>query len=94
MDNKLIPWDKYEEILISYGYNEDNLKNAKFFRETLSYMSFEQFLYLCEVRVVKRVAKLRKPRCLFVGDDGKIWYLNHKYKRYNTCGFFVQEKEE
>lgn len=61
-------------------------------RTEYEYMSFEQFTELhVNLRIVRRVRKLKKPRRLFVCPEGKIWYFDFYHSAFNYCGYFYDE---
>lgn len=57
-------------------------------RSSYEYMTPEQFDFLFKQGVVARTQKLRKPRSLWVCDEGRIWYFNIYNKTYNYIGYF------
>lgn len=83
-------WKDYKEQLERYGYSEEEIAAVKEIREQGEHCEFEQFDFLFRQGIVKRTAKLRKPRNLFMYND-KFWYLNHRNKRYEYVGFFKEE---
>lgn len=87
------PWEKYKERLIRIGYTEEEMEAVKQVRENYEYMSFEQFDFLFRQGVIKRTNKLRIKRCLYVCDNGRVWYLNHHRKQFFYCGYFVNQNE-
>lgn len=61
-------------------------------RTEYEYMSPSQFTELhVNLRIVKRVRKLKKPRSLFVCPEGKIWYFDFYHSAFNYCGYFYDE---
>lgn len=86
-------WNTYSSRLKHYGYTEEQLEEIKKIREEHEPMSFEQFTFLFQQKVVQRTRKLKKPRNLSVCPEGKIWYLNHRNRRYEWIGFFPNETE-
>lgn len=86
-------WIDYKERLISYGYNEEQLQEVERIRTTYEYMTFEQFDFLFRQGIIKRTAKLRKPRNLFLSEGGVVYFLSHYHKSYVSCGHFINEEE-
>lgn len=81
-------WEQYKEKLIRKGFNEEQIEEAKNIRETYEHCPFEQFVELHNQGVVYRTSKLRKPRNLYVCENGKFWYLNLVNKKYYYVGYF------
>jgi len=87
---KRIPWNEYKEILEKIGYSEEQIFNVQETRESLDYMSAEQFRFLFLSGVIKRTAKVKKLRCYYT-DGQDIFYLNHYNKSFEKAGFFINE---
>ena len=87
---KRIPWNEYKEILERLGYSEEQVIEVEKTRESLDYMSAEQFRFLFLSGVVKRLLKVKKPRCYYTDGEG-IYYLNHYNKKFEKAGFFINE---
>lgn len=85
-------WEKYKERLKTYDYTEEQIEAVKIIRETYEPCEFEQFKELHKQGVVYRTIKLKKPRHLYVSEDGKFYYLSHYYKSYMFIGFFKTEQ--
>lgn len=69
---------------------KDEIKRV---RSEYEYMSPSQFAELhVNLRVVKRVRKLKKPRSLWVCPEGKIWYFDFYHSAFNYCGYFYPEE--
>ena len=84
--------DYLEKLRTKLSYTEEELENVKIFRESLELMTFDQFTFLFLSGIVKRTAKLKTPRNLYTnGND--IYYLNHRNKRYEKCGYFNSIEE-
>jgi hypothetical protein len=92
MEYKKENWQDYKERLISYRYNEEQLIEVEKVRAEYDHMTFEQFDFLFRQGVVKRTAKLRKPRNLYLSESGTIYFLSHYHKSYVSCGHFINEK--
>jgi hypothetical protein len=52
---------------------------------------YEQFRELFLQGVIKRVAKVRKPRNYFVNENGEFLFLNHYHKLYQVAAKFKEE---
>jgi len=68
-------------------------------RSTYEYMNWEIWKGLLEQRQICRTHKLKKPRTLWVDEDGKIWYFSHYSQSFVYAGFFhspefLQERAE
>jgi adenylate cyclase class IV len=87
---KRIPWNEYKEILERLGYSEEQIIEVEKTRESLDYMSAEQFRFLFLSGLVKRLVKVKKPRCYYT-DEEDIFYLNHYNKSFEKAGFFINE---
>ena len=85
---KRIPWNEYKEILERLNYSEEQIEWVKEVREQYDYMSAEQFRFLFLSGVIKRTAKVKKPRCYYT-DGEDIVYLNHYNKSFEKVGFFI-----
>ncbi len=83
-------WKDYKEQLERYGYSEEEITAVKEIREQGEHCEFQQFDFLFRQGIVVRTVKLRKPRNLFV-YEGKFFYLNHFFKKYQICGYFKEE---
>ena len=90
---KRIPWNEYKEMLERFGYDEAQISAVKEVREQYDYMSAEQFRFLFLSGVVKRLIKVKKPRCYYT-DGEDIYYLNHYNKQFEKAGFFINEENE
>ena len=86
---KRIPWNEYKEMLERLGYSEEQIIEVEKTRESLDYMSAEQFRFLFLSGVVKRLIKVKKPRCYYT-DGEDIFYLNHYNKKFEKVGLFVE----
>ena len=86
---KRIPWNKYKKILERFSYDETQILEVEKTRESLDYMSAEQFRFLFLSGVVKRLIKVKKPRCYYT-DGEDIFYLNHYNKKFEKVGLFVE----
>lgn len=86
-------WNTYSSRLKHYGYTEEQLEEIKKFREDYEPMTFEQFTFLFQQKVIQRTRKLKRPRNLSVCPEGKIWFLNHYNKKMEWCGVFKSEEE-
>lgn len=90
---KRIPWNEYKEILEMFGYDEAQISAVKEVRETAEEITKEQFDFLVSSGVIKRRAKLKKIRSMFiVGDD--IVFLSHYHKGWQVVGYFITEENE
>lgn len=87
-------WQQYSERLKAWKYTDEELEEIKKVRENYEPMTFEQFTFLFQQKIVKRKIKLKKPRNLFVSEQGEIFYLNHRNKQYEMMAFFPNENEE
>jgi len=87
-------WEEYKERLISYEYTEEQIAEVARVRnsDSFEHMTFEQFDLLFRQGIIKRSAKLKKPRNLFT-DGQTVLYLSHYHKKYVECGFFINEEE-
>ena len=86
-------WQEYKEMLEKYDYTQEQISAVKEIREKYDYMTNDQFRFLFMTGIIKRTRKLKKPRSLYVCEEGKIWYLCHFNKRMEYCGEFVNEEE-
>lgn len=90
-------WDEYEKILIKFDYTPEEIEAVKEVRESENYqhVTFEQFSELVSQKVVIRTRKLKKKkRNLFLGEDGRFYYLNHFRKDWEWIGCFPENIEE
>jgi hypothetical protein len=85
-------WEDYKSMLEHYGYSEEQIASVKEIRENLELMPWEMYQELLRQGVLIRTQKLKKPRSLYVNEEGKILYLNHHYKKYNYCAKFKDEE--
>jgi hypothetical protein len=90
---KRIVWEEYREFLIKIGYTEEQIENVKQIREDSNYkeMSQEQFRFLHLNGIIKRTRKLKKLRTYLVSPEGKVLYLEHHFKAWNFCGYFLND---
>ena len=91
MENRY-SWEEYKSMLEHFGYSEEEISAVKEIRQNLELMPWEMYQELIKQGVLVRTQKLKKPRSLYVSGDGKILYLNHKYKKYNYCARFKDEE--
>lgn len=85
--------DYLKRLKDKYGYSEEDLAYVREFRESTEHMTFDLFTELYKnLKIVKRTAKLKTARNIFVKDNG-LFYLNHYHKRYCKCGYFIDEAE-
>jgi hypothetical protein len=89
--HELEPIESYLEKLTEY--NQEQLDNVKKIRTTYDYMTFEQWQFLLQQGVVERFVKLKKPRTLWLDENGFIHYLNHYRKWYQCVGKFKETDE-
>ena len=74
-------------------YTDEQKNEVREFRENMDYMSWEQFNFLFQQKVIERFAKLKKPRTMWVDSiSGQIWYLNHYHKKFVPCAKFIAEE--
>ena len=83
---------EYSERLLSYGYSQEEVDEIITFRDNCEHMPFEMFTVLFQQGVLKRTVKLKKPRNLYVCNDGKVYYLNHRNKRFEVVAYFKDEE--
>jgi len=89
---KLLSTEDYLKTLTDY--TEEQKEEVRNFRGSMDYMSWEQFNFLFQQKIVERFAKLKRPRTMWVDNiSGKIWYLNHYHKKFVICAKFVEEHE-
>lgn len=83
----------YLKRLKDWGYTEEQLKAVEEFRENpdVSHMTWEQYLFFRENKLIQSSRRLKKPRNLYVFEN-KIWYLSHYHKQYNYCAWFPNEE--
>jgi hypothetical protein len=61
--------------------------------KTLPRMPYETYKELISIGVVKRVAKLRQDRTIFVDEpNGCFFYLNPFWKQLHKCGVFIESE--
>lgn len=89
-----IQWEQYKGMLEHYGYNEEQIAEVKKIRESEDYdhCDFLMFKMLVEQGQVKRTRKLKKPRNLYC-DGERFYYLEHHYKAFNYCGYFINQEK-
>lgn len=80
----------YLKRLKDRGYTQEQLDYVKEFRESCEHMTWEQYRFLRANCLIKSTRRLKKPRNLFVDQDGVIWYLNHYNKRYEYVAKFEE----
>lgn len=90
MQNYKIDWETYKNRLIKFEYTEEQLAEAKKIRETYEYCDFQQFQLLFQQGQVERFIKLKKPRSLWVSEDGEFYFLSHYHKKYCLVGKFKE----
>lgn len=85
-------WEQYEETLRNFNYTEEEILAIKNIRENpeVELMTTEQFDFLWRQGIIKRTRKLKKKRSLLVLGN-KILYLDRHFRRYNYCGYFVED---
>jgi hypothetical protein len=90
---KRIDWEDYKQMLERYGYTEEQISAVKEIRENpnYEYMSPEQFRFLHLNGIIKRTRKLKKLRTYLVSPEGKVLYLEHHFKAWNFCGYFLND---
>ena len=79
---------EYLKKLLSFNYSKEQLDNVKTVLSTYEHCTFEQFKELVKLKTVFRTRKLKKPRNLYVCEEGKFWYLCHYSRQFRYCGFF------
>jgi len=97
MESTKQDWQLYEQILIKFEYTPEQIETVKSVRESDNYqhVTFEQFSELVAQKVVIRTRKLKKKkRNLYLGEDGKFYYLNHYRKQWEWIGCFPENTEE
>lgn len=77
-------------ILKLKDYSHEQIENVRKVRSTFEPMSYEQFQFLFQQGVVERMVKLKKPRTLWVDEEGGIHFLNHWRKWYQQVGKFKE----
>lgn len=82
---------EYLKKLLSFNYSKEQLDNVETVMSSYEHCTYEQFKELVKTKTVFRTRKLKKPRNLYVCEEGKFWYLDHYYKRYNYCGYFKDD---
>ena len=92
------PIEEYLERIKKYGYTEEQLESIRVFRENAEHMSWEQYRFMIDQRLIFRTQKLKKKRNIYFHED-KLWILNHFHKRYEYIGWihseeFLQERAE
>ena len=85
-------WEEYKSMLEHFGYNQKEISAVKEIRQNYELMPWEMYQELIKQGVLVRTQKLKKPRSLYVCSEGKVWYLNHFYKKYNYCAMFKYEE--
>lgn len=89
-----IDWQQYSEHLNKIGFSEEETDKVKTFIDTHEHCTFEQFQELFKQGIVVRTLKLKKPRNLYVCENGNFWYLNKVRKEFNYIGYFKNGEEE
>lgn len=77
----------FREYLVSSDYSEEQIIAAEKFREGAEIFPKDQYNLLIEQRVLIRTRKLKKPRTMYY-KDGKVWILNHYFKKYEYIACF------
>lgn len=85
-------WKTYRKMLVVYGYEKEQISQVRKIREKCELCEFEQFSLLFQQKLVERKVKLRKPRHLYVNEEGEFLYLNHHNKRFEIVGHFKAEE--
>lgn len=84
-------WEDYKKRLESFGYTEEQIDNVAIKRNTLEVMEWDMYQELLKQGILVRTRKLKKPRSLYVQEDGKILYLCHYKKDWQWCSKFKEE---
>ena len=85
------PIEEYLKRLEHYGYTEEQRETVKNFRENAEHMSFDQYQFLVDQKLIFRTRKLKKKRNIYFFDD-KLWILNHYHKGYEYIGWLHSEE--
>jgi hypothetical protein len=89
MAYKQLPIEEYlqtEKIKILPQEVKDEIRRV---RTTYEPIDFDLFIELhVNQRIIKRTAKLKFPRSLFICPEEKIWYFNHYKQQFQYCGYF------
>lgn len=85
-------WKTYRKMLVEYGYNKDQISAVRKIREKYELCSFEQFTLLFQQKLIVRTIKLKRPRHLYVDENGYFFYLNHYKKNFEYIGHFKTEE--
>lgn len=86
-------WNLYQEILIKFGYDDQQIADVKEIREFYDHCTFEMFCGLIEQGIVVRTRKLKKKkRNMYVSPDGFFYYLEHHNKKMEYAGYFKSEE--
>ena len=87
-------WEQYLEMLKAFKYTEEQIAEVEKVKLNFEEIPKDMFDELVRQGVIKRMAKLKKIRTLFVNELGEIIYLNHYNKRYEVCGKFKDESDD
>ena len=84
-------WDEYKEYLKFRGLTEEQIEDVRRIRENEEYnhVTYEQFMELWRQGVIRRTRKLKKPRNLFLCKEGRFWYFEFYYKKWQYAGYFL-----
>ncbi len=84
-----LPIEEYlqtEKVKILPQEVKDEIRRV---RTTYEPIDFDLFTELhVNQRIIKRTAKLKFPRSLFICPEEKIWYFNHYKQEFQYCGYF------
>lgn len=70
--------------------SEETLKRVK----TLERISWESYLEMIRLGVVKRTIKLKTPKTIFYDEENDcLIYLNPRYKKLNRCAVFISKTD-
>lgn len=84
-------WEQYKEMLERFNYTEEQIENVAMKRNTLEVMEWDMYQELLKQGILVRTRKLKKPRSLYVCEEGKLWYLCHYRKDWQWCSKFKEE---
>jgi len=88
---------KIEDYLLylqEHGYEPEQLEEVRIVRTTHEPMTFEMWQFLVQQpNTVERFIKLKRPRTLWVSEDGEIKYLSHYDRQWAIIGKFLPETE-
>lgn len=92
MEYTPIEIEKYLELPYIKELSDEIKTEIRKVRTTWDYMSWPMYQMLVEQGALKRFRKLKKPRSLYVSEEGFIYYFCTYNKAFNYAAAFKNEE--